>query len=70
MARDIAEAINNNYGKTLLKLPSPYFSRDMQMVVGLDGRKMSKSYNNVIPLLPVRVILRSWLIVLLQILRL
>ncbi|NIZ46655.1 tryptophan--tRNA ligase [Entomospira nematocerorum] len=50
MARDIAEAINNNYGKTLLKLPSPYFSRDMQMVVGLDGRKMSKSYNNVIPL--------------------
>lgn len=50
MTRDIAEAVNNNYNKTLFKLPNPYFSQKTQLVLGLDGRKMSKSYDNVIPL--------------------
>ncbi|NIZ18883.1 tryptophan--tRNA ligase [Entomospira culicis] len=50
MARDIAEAFNHAYGEELLKLPSPYFAQQSQVVVGLDGRKMSKSYGNVIPL--------------------
>jgi tryptophanyl-tRNA synthetase len=50
MTRDIAESINTTYKRDLLRIPQPYFSQNTQLVVGLDGRKMSKSYNNVIPL--------------------
>jgi tryptophanyl-tRNA synthetase len=50
MAKDIAEAINFNYKKELLKIPSALVQEDVAIVHGLDGRKMSKSYGNVIPL--------------------
>ena len=50
MAADIADAVNNNYKKELLKIPAPYISEDTQVIPGLDGRKMSKSYDNTIPL--------------------
>lgn len=50
IARDIAGAINAHYNKDLLKLPTYYFDENVAVVPGIDGRKMSKSYGNVIPL--------------------
>jgi len=50
MAVDIAEVINRNYGKELLKLPAPLIRKETGLISGLDGRKMSKSYNNTIPM--------------------
>jgi len=49
MARDIAGALNAIYGDTL-KLPEPLIREEVMLIPGLDGRKMSKSYNNEIPL--------------------
>ena len=48
-ARDIAGYFNHTYGKTF-KLPEPIIGEDTGIIPGLDGRKMSKSYDNVIPL--------------------
>ncbi len=50
MAQDIAEAINHNYGQPLFTIPEPRINEDTQVVTGLDGRKMSKSYGNTISL--------------------
>ena len=50
MAQDIAEAINFNYKKELLVVPKASIQDQVAVVPGLDGRKMSKSYNNTIPL--------------------
>lgn len=47
IARDIAGRLNHNYGKEVLKQPN-YFVENPVSVIGLDGRKMSKSYNNTI----------------------
>lgn len=48
-ARDIAEYFNRTYGD-VFKLPEPQIGRDNGLIPGLDGRKMSKSYDNTIPL--------------------
>ena len=48
-ARDIAGYFNNTYGETF-KLPEPVIGEDVGLIPGLDGRKMSKSYDNTIPL--------------------
>ncbi|MEY2672076.1 MAG: hypothetical protein RL687_493 [Candidatus Parcubacteria bacterium] len=48
-ARDIAQKFNNAYGETF-KLPEALIMDNVAVVPGVDGRKMSKSYNNVIPL--------------------
>jgi tryptophanyl-tRNA synthetase len=50
IARDIAQRINHAYGKDVLRLPSPKLEENAAIVPGIDGRKMSKSYDNVIPL--------------------
>ena len=50
MAQDIAQSVNANYGAQVLKVPQAAVQEDVAVVPGLDGRKMSKSYNNVIPL--------------------
>ncbi len=49
IARDIASSFNHHYGNKL-KLPSAKVAEGNKLLVGLDGRKMSKSYNNHIPL--------------------
>lgn len=49
IARDIANSFNHNYGNKL-KLPKAIVAEGNKLLVGLDGRKMSKSYNNHIPL--------------------
>lgn len=48
-ARDIAGYFNHTYGETF-KLPEPVIGETTGIIPGLDGRKMSKSYDNVIPL--------------------
>lgn len=49
MARDIAQRFNHHYGE-LFTLPEVVVQPDTAVLSGLDGRKMSKSYNNTIPL--------------------
>lgn len=49
MARDIAGRFNHMYGETFL-LPEAVVGEDTAVLTGLDGRKMSKSYHNTIPL--------------------
>ncbi|WP_273716852.1 tryptophan--tRNA ligase [Alkalihalobacillus pseudalcaliphilus] len=49
IARDLAQTFNQKYGETFAS-PEGYIEKDVAILPGLDGRKMSKSYNNVIPL--------------------
>jgi tryptophanyl-tRNA synthetase len=49
-ARDMAGSFNHNYGDTFFVLPEPRIEEQVRTIVGLDGRKMSKSYDNTIPL--------------------
>ena len=48
-ARDTAQKFNRTFGDTL-KLPEPLILKEVATVPGTDGRKMSKSYGNTIPL--------------------
>ncbi len=48
-ARDTAQKFNNIYGDTFV-LPEPVILENVASVPGVDGRKMSKSYDNTIPL--------------------
>jgi len=52
IARDTAEKFNRIFGKgnDIFKLPVPMILEDVAIILGTDGRKMSKSYNNHIPL--------------------
>ena len=50
MTRDIATRFNHLYGP-VLTVPESIIQDKEKVVLGLDGRKMSKSYGNVIPLL-------------------
>jgi tryptophanyl-tRNA synthetase len=49
MTRDIAQRFNHHYGD-LFAIPEAVISDDTAVLQGLDGRKMSKSYDNTIPL--------------------
>ena len=49
IARDLAEKFNRLYGNVLVP-PEPEINETVMTIPGLDGRKMSKSYDNVIPL--------------------
>ena len=49
MARDMAQRFNHLYGD-LLVLPEALIEESVATLPGLDGRKMSKSYDNTIPL--------------------
>lgn len=48
-ARDTAEKFNRIFGETF-KIPDVYTPKEVAVVPGLDGQKMSKSYKNTIPL--------------------
>lgn len=51
IARDIASSFNHNYNCDFFKLPNAVVSKaDIKLLPGIDGRKMSKSYQNHIPL--------------------
>ncbi len=47
ITRDIATAFNNRYGEILV-LPEAQISEQVMTIPGTDGRKMSKSYGNII----------------------
>ncbi|MFQ5548325.1 MAG: tryptophan--tRNA ligase [Woeseia sp.] len=49
MTRDIAQRFNHHFGE-LLVVPEAVIDDNTAVLKGLDGRKMSKSYNNIIPL--------------------
>jgi len=49
MARDIAQRFNHQYGE-ILTLPDAVIDDNVAVLPGQDGRKMSKSYDNTIPL--------------------
>ena len=50
VTRDIAIKMNEAFGEGLLKLPQPRIREETATVPGLDGQKMSKSYDNTIQL--------------------
>jgi tryptophanyl-tRNA synthetase len=49
IARDIATAFNSNYGDVLV-VPEALIREEVATIPGVDGRKMSKNYDNVIPI--------------------
>ena len=50
VTRDIAVKLNETYGENTVVIPEPIIREDTAVVVGLDGRKMSKSYGNTLPI--------------------
>lgn len=50
IARDLAQRFNHVYGGDYFTLPEAAIEEHTAVLPGLDGRKMSKSYDNVIPL--------------------
>lgn len=50
IARDIAQGLNHHYGE-VLTVPEPVVHEAVAEVPGTDGRKMSKSYANTLPIL-------------------
>lgn len=49
VTRDIAQRFNNTYGE-IFTLPEPEIKENVAVIPGLDGQKMSKSYDNTIEL--------------------
>lgn len=58
VTRDIAIRFNNTFGETFL-IPEGEISADTAVIPGLDGQKMSKSYDNTIPIFAGEKELRS-----------
>lgn len=50
VTRDLAVKLNELYGEGTVVLPDPIIREDTAVIVGLDGQKMSKSYNNTLPI--------------------
>jgi tryptophanyl-tRNA synthetase len=50
IARDVAQAVNHELGKDVVVVPQPVIMENVARVPGIDGRKMSKSYDNDIPI--------------------
>ena len=48
MTRDIARAFNKTYGQEVFTEPEAMISEEVATLPGVDGRKMSKSYDNFI----------------------
>jgi tryptophanyl-tRNA synthetase len=63
MARDFGQRFNHVYGepagKQYFRLPEVVIEENVATLPGLDGRKMSKSYDNTIPLFAPRATLRK-----------
>ena len=49
IARDLAIRFNNHFGE-ILTVPEELIPEEVAVVPGIDGQKMSKSYNNTIPI--------------------
>jgi len=59
MARDFAQRFNHVYGNAFFPLPEVVIDEQVATLAGLDGRKMSKSYDNTIALFAPRAELKK-----------
>src|SRR5690606_16286830 len=59
MARDFAQRFNHLYGREWFMLPEAAIEEQVATLPGLDGRKMSKSYDNTIALFAPRAALKK-----------
>lgn len=59
MARDIAGSVNSTLCSEVVKVPEVVIKEEVMTIPGLDGRKMSKSYGNTIPLFSTEKVLRK-----------
>src|SRR5271155_104551 len=61
VTRDIAERFNRTYGggEDIFRLPKPHILEAVAVVPGIDGRKMSKSYNNTIDIVDDPAVIRK-----------
>ncbi len=59
MARDFGQRFNHLFGKDYFTLPEAVIEDNVSTLPGLDGRKMSKSYDNTIPLFAPRQDMRK-----------
>ena len=61
ITRDIAERFNRVYGggTDVFRLPKPHILEAVAVIPGLDGRKMSKSYNNTIDIFDDPAVIRK-----------
>src|SRR3954452_24789998 len=61
ITRDVAERFNNTYGGggEVFRLPKPFILDAVAVVPGVDGRKMSKSYNNTIEIFDEPALIRK-----------
>jgi len=50
VTRDLAVKLNEAYGEGTVVIPEPIIREETAVVIGLDGRKMSKSYGNTLPI--------------------
>lgn len=50
VTRDLAGKMNDQFGEGTCKMPEPLIAESTAVVPGLDGQKMSKSYNNTLPI--------------------
>ncbi|MEN9534895.1 MAG: hypothetical protein RIR37_168 [Verrucomicrobiota bacterium] len=50
VTRDLAVKLNETFGEGTVVIPEPIIREETAIVIGLDGRKMSKSYTNTLPL--------------------
>jgi len=59
MARDFGQRFNHLFGRDYFTLPEAVIEENVATLPGLDGRKMSKSYDNTIPLFAPRQEMRK-----------
>lgn len=50
VTRSLATKLNETYGEGVAVMPEAIIREETELVLGLDGRKMSKSYNNTLPI--------------------
>ena len=59
IARDLAQRFNHIYNREIFKMPDALVEEQVAILPGLDGRKMSKSYDNQIPLFSTHTALKK-----------
>ncbi|MGL4400920.1 MAG: tryptophan--tRNA ligase [Luteolibacter sp.] len=59
VTRDLAVKLNETYGEGTVVLPDPIIREETAVIIGLDGRKMSKSYGNTLPIFGEEKVLRK-----------
>jgi tryptophanyl-tRNA synthetase len=58
ITRDIAEKFHHEFGEAFT-MPDPFIPEDVAVVPGVDGQKMSKSYNNTLPIFAEESVLKK-----------